>query len=133
MRYIKNIIIVLVVFSFFISKADDHLKFYTELKYNTPSDCFATGIKRVFVPFPGWGTFACIKDAIKQLPEYDKSANLLAGHATGLMAAGFTSSLLLLIGAWLKIPGAKKILGPEITKYLVTIPKKVLKSSDTCG
>lgn len=133
MRYIKNSLIVFIVFSFFISKADDHFKFYTELKYSTPSDCFATGIKRVFVPFPGFGTFGCINDAIKQLPEYEKSANLLAGHATGLMVAGFTSGLLLLIGAWLKIPGSKNILGPEITKYLVTIPKEALKNSDHCG
>lgn len=103
------------------------LNTWTELKYNTPSECFATGIKRVVVPFPGIGTIACIKDAVKQLPDFEKSTNLLVGHTAALVSAGLASFMALIVAAYLDIPHAKNILGPEISYYFVAAPKDALK------
>lgn len=101
---------------------------WTELKYNTSSECFNTGIKRVFVPFPGFGTLACLKDAATQLPDYEKSANLLGGHTAGLVGVGLASFLVLVAAAYLKIPAANTILGPEITHCLIKAPKSIVKN-----
>jgi hypothetical protein len=91
---------------------------WTELKYNTSSECFTTGIKRVFVPFPGFGTIACLKDAIVQLPHYEKSTHLLAGHATALVASSCICIVALAIGLNLGIPGCKQVLGADIAQHL---------------
>lgn len=90
---------------------------WTQLNYNTPSECFASGVKRVFIPFPGIGTFACLKDAAKQLPEYENSFQLLAGHATGLFASGCIAMVTLILGLQLDIPGCREILGPELAQF----------------
>ena len=96
---------------------------WAELNYDTSSECFTTGIKRVFVPFPGFGTFACAKDIAQQLPDYKKSFNLLAGHTAGLVGAGLASFLMLVAGAYLEVPIAREVLGRELTKCLVNSPQ----------
>lgn len=105
---------------------------WLELKYDSSAECYNTGIKRVLVPFPGFGSIACLKDAVKQLPDYEKSASLLAGHTVGLITAGLATSIVLVIAAWLKMPEAENILGPTLTDYLITIPKQALKKPDRC-
>lgn len=108
----KYRLLVLLLLSPFISNAN-----WVELNYHTSSDCFQTGIKRVFVPFPGIGTIACLNDAIKQLPDYQKSSNLLAGHLAGLFATGCISMTALIIGLNMGIPGCKEVLGSELSRY----------------
>ncbi len=104
--------------------ADSH---WYELKYDSPSDCFTTGAKRVFVPFPGFGTIGCVKDAMKQLPDYNKSAHLLAGHATALITSGFLTFAALVVGLNCGIPGTKQVLGPELVAYF-----KIKSLADRC-
>ncbi|GMU19600.1 MAG: hypothetical protein AMXMBFR12_07920 [Candidatus Babeliales bacterium] len=108
----KHRLLVLLLLSPFTSNAS-----WIEFNYHTSSDCFQTGIKRVFVPFPGIGTVACLKDAIKQLPDYEKSGNLLAGHLAGLFATGCISMAALIIGLNAGIPGCKEVLGRELAHY----------------
>ncbi|CAN5119459.1 hypothetical protein BH09DEP1_BH09DEP1_1880 [soil metagenome] len=107
-------------------QSSEHTYAYFTLNYETPSDCFETGIKRVFVPFPGFGTFACLKDAIVQLPNAQKSGSLIAGHMVGLLGAGLTSTFCLMLAEYLDIPGAKEIIGPELSGLLKT------KKFDNC-
>lgn len=115
----KDILFLCLLFSFFICHADIPFEEWTKLSYQTNKDCFNTGIKRVFVPLPGIGTFACLKDAVKQLPEYEKSAHLLAGHGIGLVGASLATILALIFMAHMGIPGAKNMLGPELTRWFV--------------
>lgn len=88
-----------------------------QLNYDTSSECFNTGIKRVFIPFPGLGTFACAKDVIKQLPDYQKSGNLLAGHIVGLLVSSCIVTATLIVGLNVGIPGCKEILGATLANY----------------
>lgn len=90
---------------------------WTTLSYETSSECFYSGIKQVYTPFPGFGSIACVKKSITLLPDLEKSGNLLAGHAIGLLAIGLTSTIGLIIAAHLGIPSAKSILGPELTRF----------------
>lgn len=114
-----NIFIALVLFSFSASHADIPLREWTTLNYQAPEECFKTGIKRVFVPFPGFGTWACIKDAIRMLPQYEKSGQLVAGHAVGLVGASVATITLLVIAAHVDVPYAKDILGPYLVRWFV--------------
>lgn len=101
---------------------------WTELTYDTPAACFSTGIKRVFIPFPGFGTYACVKDTIKQMPEYKKSAHLLAGHITGLVATGCITFAALIVGLNGGIPGCRQVLGDDLAQYFKI--KSVIRSCE---
>lgn len=92
---------------------------WTTLRYQTSIDCFYSGIKRIYLPYPGIGTLACLKTAVELIPEPNKSFHLMLGHTAGLMGASLVTFLGLIIAAKLGIPHAKTILGPELTRWLV--------------
>lgn len=92
---------------------------WTTLRYQTSTDCFYSGIKRVYLPYPGIGTLACLKTAVELLPEPNKSFYLMLGHTVGILEVSMATFLGLVIAAKLGIPHARTILGPELTRWLV--------------
>ena len=91
------------------------LQNWTTLNYETNHECFYSGIKRVYIPYPGIGSILCLKKAVTLLPDIQKSGNLIAGHVLGLMSAVIICTVGLIIATRLKIPGAQSTLGPELT------------------
>lgn len=137
MRAIKNIFIILLLLLFSFSLCDAGIpKSWTTLSYDTNHACFYSGIKRVYVPYPGFGSLACLKKSIQMLPDIEKSSYHMAGHAVGLVGASLATCICLVIAAHMGIAPAKNILGPSLTALFVTNPRsfiyQTIGSFDDC-